>query len=82
MLFRSGHATNRGWSGRPKKGKRMSGHMGDVKVTMRSLELVGQDKEKNLLLVKGSVPGSSQGIVVIRKAIRLSKSKAKTTQAS
>lgn len=73
----SGHATNRGWSGRPKRGKRMSGHMGAEQVTIRSLELVGQDKEKNLLLIKGSVPGSTQGLVVIRRAIRLYRSKAK-----
>jgi large subunit ribosomal protein L3 len=78
----SGHATNRGWSGRPKKGKRMSGHMGDEQVTIRSSELLGFDKEKNLLLVKGSVPGATQGLVVIRKATRLYKSKAKLAKAS
>lgn len=70
------HATNRGYSGRPKKGKRMAGHMGDDRVTIRSIEVVGRDKENNLLLVKGPVPGANQGYVVVREAVRLYKSKA------
>ncbi|MCC6579965.1 MAG: 50S ribosomal protein L3 [Phycisphaeraceae bacterium] len=76
------HATNRGFSGRPKKGLRMPGHMGDDRVTMRSLEIVGTDKEKNLLLVKGPVPGANQGVVVIRAAKRLYKRKANALKAS
>jgi large subunit ribosomal protein L3 len=78
----SGLATNRGYSGRPKKGKRMPGHMGDVQVTTRSLDIVGRDKEKNLLLVKGPVPGSNGGIVLVRESIRLYKSKAEKAKAS
>jgi large subunit ribosomal protein L3 len=77
-----GHATNRGFSGRPKKGKRMAGHMGAERVTVRSLPVVGIDKDKNLLLVKGPVPGPAQGIVMIREAKRLYKSKAKLAKAS
>ena len=78
-----GHATNRGFSGRPKKGKRMSGHMGDERVTVRSVEVVGMDKDRNLLLVKGPVPGAKDGLLFIREAKRLYKSKAaKAAQAS
>ena len=76
------HATNRGYSGRPKKGKRMPGHMGDERVTVRSLPVIGIDKDKNLLLVKGPVPGAKQGLLVIREAVRLYKGKAKLAQAS
>ncbi len=75
-------ATNRGFSGRPKKGKRMPGRMGNETVTVRSLDVVGQDKEKNLLLIKGPVPGANGGIVVIRESIRLYKSKAVKAKAS
>lgn len=51
-----------------KKGKRMAGHMGDVRRTSRCQELVRVDKENNLLLVKGSVPGPNGGFVLIRQA--------------
>jgi large subunit ribosomal protein L3 len=78
----SGHATNRGFSGRPKKGLRMPGHMGDAQITARSVEVVGRDKERNLLLVKGAVPGANQGLVMIREAIRLYKRKANLAKAS
>lgn len=70
------HATNRGYSGRPKKGKRMPGHMGAESVTIRSLEVIGKDKEKNLLLIKGPVPGANQGVVVVKESVRLYKTKA------
>lgn len=73
----SGRSSNRGFSGRPKKGLHMSGHMGDERITIRSLEVVGRDKDKNLLWVKGSVPGATQGLLVIREAKRLYKGKAK-----
>jgi large subunit ribosomal protein L3 len=76
------HSTNRGYSGRPKKGKRMPGHMGDERVTVRSLEIVGRDKEKNLIMVKGPVPGSNDGFVIIRESVRLYKGKAKLAKAS
>lgn len=76
------HATNRGYSGRPKKGKKMAGHMGDERVTVRSLEVIGRDKDKNLLMVKGPVPGANQGFLLIREAVRLYKGKAKLAKAS
>ena len=70
------HATNRGWSGKLKLGKRMPGHMGDEQVTMRSLPVVRIDKANNLLLVKGPIPGANGGLVKVRSAVRLYKSKA------
>lgn len=71
-----GHATNRGFSGRPKKGKKMSGHLGDERVTVRSLEIVACDPQRNLIMVKGPVPGANQGVVYVREAKRLYKRKA------
>ncbi|MEM1210452.1 MAG: 50S ribosomal protein L3 [Planctomycetota bacterium] len=62
--------------GRPKKGIRMAGRMGNEKVTVRSLPVIAIDKERNLLLIKGPVPGSKNGLVFIREAKRLYKRKA------
>jgi large subunit ribosomal protein L3 len=71
-----GHATNRGFSGRPKKGKKMSGRMGHEQVTTRSVQIVALDAERNLIMVKGAVPGANQGLVYVREAKRLYKRKA------
>jgi large subunit ribosomal protein L3 len=62
------HATDRGHSGKIKKGKRMAGHMGNVRVTSKNHALVGIDAEKNLLVVKGSVPGPASGYVIVKKS--------------
>jgi large subunit ribosomal protein L3 len=70
------HATNRGYSGRPKKGKKMAGRMGGESVTMRSLQIIAKDAEKNLLMIKGPVPGANQGVVIVKEAVRLYKTKA------
>jgi large subunit ribosomal protein L3 len=64
----SAHATNRGWGGNIKKGKRMGGHMGVDQVTSRNHKLVGIDKENHLLLIQGSVPGANGGFVFVRKS--------------
>ncbi len=72
-----GHATNRGFSGKLKKGKRMSGHLGAERVTVRSLDVIRIDLEQNLLLVKGPVPGPNKALVEVRPAVRLNRSKAK-----
>ena len=72
-----GHATNRGHSGKPKKGKRMGGHMGHERVTVRSLDIVRIDADNHLLLVKGPVPGPNTGMVQVRPAVRLNRSKAR-----
>jgi len=69
--------SNRGYGGGLKKGKRMPGHMGAERVTCRSLDLVRIDADKNLVLVKGSVPGANGGLVEVRPAVRLYKSKAR-----
>lgn len=58
--------------GRVIKGKKMSGHMGDRNRTMQSLELVRIDVERGLLLVKGSIPGSKGGSVVVKSAVKVS----------
>ncbi|HOD79834.1 MAG: 50S ribosomal protein L3 [Planctomycetes bacterium ADurb.Bin126] len=60
------HATTRGWGGDIKKGKRMAGHMGSVRSTSRNHRLVRIDKENNLLLIQGAVPGANGGYVFIR----------------
>jgi len=48
----------------------MAGHMGNVKRTTQNLEVVRVDAERNLLLVKGAVPGSKGGDVIIRPAVK------------
>ncbi len=50
------------------KGMRMSGHMGNARVTVRNLRILGVDKDDNLLVVEGSVPGPNGGYLVITKA--------------
>jgi large subunit ribosomal protein L3 len=56
--------------GRVFKGKRMAGHMGNVRRTILSQRIVKVDKERNLVLVRGVVPGASGGDVIIRPAIK------------
>jgi len=56
--------------GRVFKGKKMAGHMGDVRNTVQNLEVVRVDAERNLILVKGAIPGSKGGDVIVRPAIK------------
>ena len=56
--------------GRVFKGKKMSGHLGNVRRTAQNLEIVRVDAERNLLLVKGAVPGSKGGDVIVRPAVK------------
>lgn len=56
--------------GRVFKGKKMAGHMGARQVTTQNLELVRVDAERNLLLIKGAVPGSVGGDVIIKPAVK------------
>lgn len=56
--------------GRVFKGKKMSGHMGNVQRTSENLEVVRVDADRNLILVKGAVPGAPSGQVVVRPAIK------------
>ena len=56
--------------GRVFKGKKMAGHMGNVRRTVQNLEVVRVDTDRNLLLIKGAVPGHAGGKVVVRPAIK------------
>lgn len=76
-----GHSSNAG-TGKPKRGQHKAGQFGNKRITERSLQLVGVDKKRNLLMVKGPVPGPNQGLVIVREAVRLSKSKAKYAEVS
>ncbi len=57
--------------GRVYKGKKMAGHMGSAQASVKNLEVVGINKEKNLLVVKGAVPGHSGGLVMITNLGRI-----------
>ncbi len=52
------------------KGMRMSGHMGNTRTTLLNLEIVGVDPERNILLIKGAVPGPNRGLVMVRAAVK------------
>ncbi len=56
--------------GKVKKGKKMPGHMGAKQVTIQNLEIVRADKDKNLILVKGAVPGSKGATLVIKDSVK------------
>ncbi|WP_455385176.1 50S ribosomal protein L3 [Acidihalobacter prosperus] len=56
--------------GRVFKGKKMAGQMGNVNVTAQNLEVVRVDAERNLLLIKGAVPGAAGGDVIVRPAVK------------
>ena len=56
--------------GRVKKGKKMPGHMGAENVTIQNLEIVRVDAEKNLLLIKGAVPGNKGSVIVVKESIK------------
>jgi large subunit ribosomal protein L3 len=57
--------------GRVFPGKRMSGHMGDETVTVQNLDIIRVDAERSLLLVRGAIPGSKNGHVVVRHAVKV-----------
>ena len=63
------------WPGHVIKGKKMPGHMGDVRRTVQNLQIVKVDAEKNLILIKGSVPGSRGSLVTVRTAVKQKASK-------
>ncbi len=58
------------WPARVFKGKKMPGQMGNARVTLQNLEVVEVRPEQNLILVKGSIPGPNQGVVLIRKGLK------------
>lgn len=57
--------------GRVFKGKKMAGHLGAERVTVQNLEVVRVDVERNLLLVKGAIPGAPGGDVIVRPAVKV-----------
>lgn len=70
-----GHGNNAGKSGRIKKGKKMAGRLGGERVTVRSANVIRVDADKDLILVKGPIPGANKGWVEVRPATRLNRSK-------
>ncbi|AQS87609.1 50S ribosomal protein L3 [Neoasaia chiangmaiensis] len=52
------------------KGKKMAGHMGDERITTLNLEVAAVDEERNVIMVRGAVPGAKNGLVLIRDAIK------------
>ena len=56
--------------GRVFKGKHMPGHMGAVRATVQNLEIVRVDAEKNLILVKGAVPGPKKSLVMLKETVK------------
>jgi large subunit ribosomal protein L3 len=71
------HATDRGNSGKKKKGKQMAGQYGNGQVTIRNLGVVRIDEESNLLLVRGAVPGPNNGFLMIRPTNKKRKAQTK-----
>ncbi len=70
------HAGSNGSASDPSRvfpGKKMAGHMGGVQVTVQNLEIVKVDAEKNLILVKGAVPGPKKGLVTIKETVKSGK---------
>ena len=61
--------------GRVFPGKRMPGHMGVERVTVRNLQVVGVDEESNIVLIRGAIPGHNEGLVVLRPAIKAPRAK-------
>lgn len=72
--FRHGGAIgNRSYPGRVFKGKRMAGQFGNERITTQNIEVVAIRPEENLLLLRGAVPGSRGGVVIVRPAVKATK---------
>jgi large subunit ribosomal protein L3 len=61
------------------KGRKLPGQMGNKQVTVQGLEIAGIDADQNLIMIKGSIPGSTNGIVILKESVKKSK-KAKKKQ--
>ncbi len=70
---RPGSMGQRSTPGRVFKGKKLPGHMGRITVTIQNLEVVKVDTDKNVLLVKGSVPGAKGAILKVKSTVKVSK---------
>ncbi len=69
--FRHGGSIgNRSYPGRVRKGKKMAGHWGNEQISTQNLRVVDIRAEENLMLVHGAVPGSKQGVVILRPAVK------------
>jgi large subunit ribosomal protein L3 len=69
--FRHGGSIgNRSYPGRVRKGKKMAGHWGNEQISTQNLQIVEIRAEQNLLFVRGAVPGSKQGVVVLHPAVK------------
>jgi len=77
-----GGGINLGTGPKPKKGRRMAGHMGARRITVRSLDVVKVIPEEGLILLKGPVPGPNRGLLEIRTPSRLYKPKARKQAAA
>lgn len=77
-----GGGANLGTGPKLKKGKRMAGHMGAERVTVRSLDVIKIDAENGLILVKGPVPGHNNAVIELRTPSRLYTPKARTQKAA
>lgn len=70
---RPGSMGGASYPGRVFKNKKLAGHMGSIRITIQNLEVVRVDAEKNLLLIKGAIPGAKGSIVTVKSAIKVSK---------
>jgi large subunit ribosomal protein L3 len=69
--FRHGGSIgNRSYPGRVRKGKKMAGHWGNEQISTQNLQVVDIRAEQNLLFVRGAVPGSKQGVVILHPAVK------------
>ncbi len=64
----AGYGTDRGHGGDIKRGKKMGGHLGASRITVKTHRLVSIDPENNLMVIKGSVPGAAGGYVIVRSS--------------
>jgi len=70
---RPGSIGNASYPGRVIKGMKMSGQLGNATSTVQNLEIVSVDVERNLLLIKGAVPGPKKGIVTVKESVKTTK---------
>lgn len=71
ISHRSGGSTGqRQDPGKVFKGKKMAGHLGDERVTTQNLEIAAVDEERNLIMVRGAIPGAKNSVVLVRDAIK------------
>ena len=59
-----------GHGGRVLKGKKLPGHMGSERVTVQRLTVVRVDADRNLLLIKGAIPGPKKGLVIVKSTVK------------